>query len=72
MSPASARSSGVSARRTSVTGAKALTISDSGAVTLRGSPVSFQTVRIDIESLPTGIAMPSAGQSSRPTARTAS
>ena len=64
--PASARG----ARR--CTGANALTTSDSGAVTLRRSPRSVHVVRIDIESLPTGIAIPSAGQSSMPTARTAS
>ena len=64
--PASARSSGVSARRTSVTGANAVTISDSGAVTLRALSPASQTVRMDIESLPTGMAMPSAGQSSTP------
>jgi len=62
-----------------VTGAKALTINDSGAVTLRTSPGglpgsragSRHTVRIDIESLPTGIAMPAPAQLA-PTARTAS
>ena len=65
-------SRGVTARRTSVTGAKAETISDSGAVTAFASPASLQRVFIDIESLPTGITMPSAGHSSMPTARTAS
>ena len=62
----------MSTRRTSVTGAKAVTISDSGEVTLRALSPACQPVRIDIESLPTGMAIPSAGQSSRPTARTAS
>ena len=65
-----ARASSSRARR--VTGAKAVTTSESGAVTLRRTPSSSHTVRIESESLPTGTAMPSAGQSSRPTARTAS
>jgi hypothetical protein len=72
LGPSLRESSGVRARRTSVTGANALTISDSGAVTERSSPLSRHTVRIDIESLPTGIATPSAGHSSAPTACTAS
>ena len=55
-----------------MTGAKAVTISDSGAVTACGCPSACQLVRIDRESLPTGIAIPSAGHSSSPTARTAS
>ena len=54
------------------TGANADTISDSGAVTDRACLPAPTRVRIDIESLPTGIAMPSAGQSSMPTARTIS
>jgi hypothetical protein len=36
------------------------------------SPPSFHVVRIDSESLPTGIEMPSAGHSSMPTAFTVS
>ena len=52
----------------SVTLAKALMIKLSGDVTLRFTPAWSQTLFIDIESLPTGIAMPSAGQSSIPTA----
>src|SRR6185437_2329119 len=40
--------------------------------TLRSSAPSCQLVLIDRESLPTGMAMPSAGQSSLPTARTVS
>ncbi len=59
-------------RRTSVTGANAVTISDSGDVTDAGLPSACQPVRIDSESLPTGMAIPSAGHSSSPTARTAS
>ena len=54
--------------RTSRTGANALTINDSGEVRVFPS----HTVRMDIESLPTGMAMPSAGHSSTPTAFTAS
>src|SRR6202042_2284546 len=52
-------------------GANAETISDIGATTDRNSAPSCQAVFIDSESLPTGMAMPSAGQSSSPTARTA-
>jgi len=55
-----------------MTGANALTISDSGAVITRESPCSLQAVFIDSESLPTGIAMPSAGHSSSATALTVS
>ncbi len=49
-------------------------MSESGAVTAFGSPVtaSCQVVFIDRESLPTGIDTPSAGQSSIPTACTVS
>ena len=72
VSLAVARSCGVSTRRASRTGAKAETISDSGAVTACSSPSSRHVVRIDIESLPTGMLMPSAGQSSIATARTVS
>ena len=60
--------SGVSTPRMSVTGAAAVTTSVIGETTAFPS----HTVRIDIESLPTGIAMPSAGASSAPAARTAS
>ena len=46
---------------------------DTGEVTfLRSPPSSFQVVRIDSESLPTGIEIPSAGHSSMPTALTVS
>ena len=65
--PASVRSCGV-APRTSSTGAKAETTSDSGATTSLPS----QAVRIDRESFPTGIDTPSAGQSSSATALTVS
>ncbi|CSC96014.1 Uncharacterised protein [Vibrio cholerae] len=47
-------------------------MSDSGEVTSFCSPFSCHLVFIDIESLPTGIVIPSAGQSSSPTAFTAS
>ena len=47
-------------------------ISDSGAVTAFSTPSSRHVVRIDIESLPTGMLTPSAGQSSIATARTVS
>ena len=67
--PASGGISGVSTRRASVTGAKAVTMSDSGAVTLWALPFASQPVRMESESLPTGMAIPSAGQSSTPTAR---
>ncbi len=64
----------MSVRRASVTGAKAETMSESGAVTAFSSPLfaSRHVVRIDIESLPTGIASPSAGQNSIATAATVS
>ena len=58
-------------RRTSATGAKAETISDSGATTSWVEFRSCHTVFMESESLPTGMAMPSAGQNSSPTARTA-
>jgi hypothetical protein len=72
VSPRSVRSCGVRVLRTSVTGAKPETISDTGETTALFSPSSFQVVRIDSESLPTGIEMPSAGHSSMPTALTVS
>ena len=58
----------MSAARTSATGANAETMSDSGATTSLPS----QAVRIDSESLPTGIETPSAGHSSSATAFTVS
>ncbi len=56
----------------SVTLAKPETISDSGATTLLSMPFSCHRVRMDRESLPTGMAMPSFGHSSMPTAFTVS
>jgi phosphoribosylformylglycinamidine synthase len=58
--------------RTSGRVAKAVTTSDTGAVTCFVSPASLQRVRIDNESLPTGTPMPSAGHSSMATASTVS
>ena len=48
-------------------------MSEVGAVMRLDSLVSssFQTVDMDMESLPTGMVMPRSGQSSMPTARTA-
>mmetsp|Transcript_1244 Transcript_1244/g.3532 ORF Transcript_1244/g.3532 Transcript_1244/m.3532 type:complete len:285 (+) Transcript_1244:3291-4145(+) len=60
--------SGVSVPRTSAMLANADTISDTGAVTCWSSHL----VRIDSESLPTGMDTPSAGHSSMPTALTVS
>ncbi len=71
-SPHFVHSSGVSVRRTSTTGANAETMSDTGATTLRVPSPSRQAVFIDSESLPTGMAMPSSGQISMPTACTVS
>ena len=63
---------GVSVRRTSPTGANAETISDTGDHTAFSvaAPSSVQRVRMDSESLPTGMAISSAGHNSMPTART--
>jgi hypothetical protein len=72
VSPRSRRSCGVSALRASNTGAKAVTMSESGAVTLLASSPSRHVVRMDMLSLPTGMAMPSAGHSSMPMAFTMS
>ena len=55
----SADSCGVSERRTSSTGAAALAISDTGAVTSLSCVPSRHAVFIDRESLPTGTLMPS-------------
>jgi hypothetical protein len=66
------RSCGVSARRASSLGANADTMSESGATTSFVCPPSCHVVRIDSESLPTGIATPSCGHSSSATARTVS
>ena len=65
-------SCGVSVPRTSASVTKAVTISETGAVTCFVSPASFHFVRMDKLSLPTGTLMPSAGHSSRPTAFTVS
>ena len=69
-------SCGVSVPRTSSSVAKAVTISDTGAVTclIDSAPLapSAQRVRIDSESLPTGTPMPNAGHSSMATALTVS
>ena len=70
--PRSVRSCGVQVARTSSQGAKAETTSDSGDTTAFSSPCSSHVVRIDIESLPTGMPMPSLGQRSRATAFTVS
>ena len=74
VSPLSVRSCGVTVLRTSSTRPNAVITSESGDVTDFSceSPSSFHVVFIDIESLPTGIVKPSAGQSSSPTALTAS
>ena len=66
------RSCGVSVPRTSASEAKAVTMSETGAVTCLVTPSSDQRVRIDKESLPTGMEMPSAGHRSMPTALTVS
>ena len=56
--------------RTSATLAKALTIRLTGETTLCAAPASsVHCVRMDRLSLPTGMLTPSAGHSSRPTAR---
>ena len=72
VSASSRLSCGVSVPRTSVSVAKALTISDTGDVTFLLSSPAFHVVRIDRESLPTGIETPSAGHNSIPTALTVS
>src|SRR5918996_2590220 len=72
VSPVWVTSCGVKDMRTSATGAQALTISDSGAVTDRSTLESLHTVFMDSESLPTGTGIPSAGHSSMPTACTVS
>ena len=70
------RSSGVSVAEASPTGANADTISDSGDDTTCSEPSAAASARqrvvIDNESLPTGIATPSAGQKSSATALTVS
>ena len=68
----SVRSRGVRVGRTSSQGAKADTMRDSGPTTSRARPRSSQVVRMDIESLPTGMPTPSFGHRSRATASTVS
>ena len=68
--PAFRASSGVIDWRMSATGANPETIRDNGAVLLLVSPCSSQTERMDIESLPTGIQIPSSGHKSSATAFT--
>jgi hypothetical protein len=58
----------VSAARASLSGANADTTSESGATT----SFSSHAVRMESESLPTGMEIPSAGQSSSATAFTVS
>ncbi len=72
LSPASVRSCGVRVRSVSSTAANAEMISETGATTSLSTPLSCHLVRIDSESLPTGMLMPSAGHNSMPTACTVS
>ncbi len=58
----SVRSCGVRLSRTSPTRAAAEAISDTGAATRLSSSPSRQAVRIDSESFPTGMLMPSRRQ----------
>jgi len=51
---------------------RAVMTNDSGAVTAFCSPFCSHAVRIDIESLPTGIVIPNSGHNSIPTALTVS
>jgi hypothetical protein len=68
LSPQSVRNCGVSVARASSIGAKADTMSESGLTTSLPS----HAVRMERESLPTGMDTPSAGQNSSATARTVS
>ncbi|MNL10335.1 hypothetical protein D3C87_1311320 [compost metagenome] len=72
LSPRSVRSCGVRVLSTSSTAANAEMISDTGATTSLSPSASCHLVRMDSESLPTGMLMPSAGHSSMPTACTVS
>ena len=72
VSPWSMRNCGVSVLRASVVLANAVTTKEIGAVTALLSPSSFQMVFMLMESLPTGMLIPSAGHSSMPTALTVS
>ena len=65
-------SCGVSVLRASDVSAKAVTTNEIGEVTALLTPSSFHTVFMLMESLPTGILIPSCGQSSMPTAFTVS
>ena len=65
-------SNGVTVFRTSCTDANAEIIRETGATTFLAWSPSFHSVAIDKESLPTGIDIPRAGQSSMPTALTES
>ena len=66
------RNNGVVVLSTSLTGENPEQMSDIGPITSCVPVASLQRVFIDIESLPTGIHTPSAGQNSPPTAFTAS
>ena len=65
-----ASSCGVSVPRTSASVAKAVITKLTGETTFLASPLCCHWVRIDSESLPTGIDTFSAGHSSKPTALT--
>jgi hypothetical protein len=54
---------GVRVARTSATGAKAETIRLTGEVVAYSTPSVCQLLRMDMESLPTGMQIPSAWQS---------
>ena len=60
--------SGVRVFLISLTGANAEIINDKGAVLLCSFPFASQTVRMDIESFPTGMQIPNWGHNSIPTA----
>ena len=63
-------SSGVSVRLASAIGANAEITSETGATTERWPRSSVHSVRMESESLPTGMVMPSLAQRSTPTAST--
>ena len=65
------RGARVHSTQSSCSSANADTMSDSGAVTALRAPFSSHTVRMDMESLPTGMVRPSTGHSSMPTVFTA-
>ena len=64
VSPASVRSRGVRLARASLTGAKAVTMSETGATTWRCSSPSCHEVFMERESLPTGMDRPTIWHSS--------